>query len=74
MATVRSGGAAVRFGCRVGIQVIFNVLILLVVWPWVYIAYRRVLKTLRAKYRGQEVGVIDSVGPFKDHCLMLSSR
>ena len=36
-------------------QVIFNVLILVIVWPWVYFAYRRVLTTLRAKYRGQEV-------------------
>lgn len=35
-------------------QVIFNGLILIVVWPWVYVAYRRVLTTLRAKYRGQE--------------------
>lgn len=35
-------------------QVIFNGLILIVVWPWVYFAYRRVLTTLRAKYRGQE--------------------
>ncbi|CAM9695876.1 unnamed protein product [Ascophyllum nodosum] len=36
------------------LEVIFNVLILLIVWPWVYVAYRRVLTTLRAKYRGQE--------------------
>lgn len=37
------------------LQAVFNILILLVVWPWVYIAYRRVLTNLRAKYRGQEV-------------------
>lgn len=37
------------------IQAVFNILILVVVWPWVYIAYRRVLTNLRAKYRGQEV-------------------
>ena len=37
------------------IQAVFNILILVIVWPWVYIAYRRVLTNLRAKYRGQEV-------------------
>lgn len=39
-------------------KVVFNIIILVVVWPWVYIAYRRVLTNLRAKYTGQEVRAI----------------
>ncbi|CAB1107887.1 unnamed protein product [Ectocarpus sp. CCAP 1310/34] len=35
-------------------HVVFNVLVLVIVWPWVYIAYRRVLTNLRAKYCGHE--------------------
>lgn len=32
-------------------------------WPWVYIAYRRVLTNLRAKYRGQEVRLAETGTP-----------
>jgi len=44
-----------------------------IVWPWVYIAYRRVLTNLRAKYSGHEVqkiwGVEKGRGGWPDRAL-----
>jgi hypothetical protein len=36
-------------------QVVFNIIVLFGVWPWVFVAYKRVINTLRIKCKGKEL-------------------